>query len=71
MPIYYRETAAGGANDTSVSAVLPWAELGKKCLQYLPKNSIIISQGDMVTNAMRYLQRCEKYRTGGAVDRGF
>jgi hypothetical protein len=39
------------------------AELGKKCLQYMPKNSIIISQGDMVTNAMRYLQRCEKYRT--------
>jgi len=39
------------------------AELGKKHLQYLPKNSIIISQGDMVTNSMRYLQRCEHYRT--------
>ena len=36
------------------------AELGKKCLQYLPKNSIMISQGDMVTNAMRYMQVPEK-----------
>jgi hypothetical protein len=32
------------------------AELGKKSLEFLPKKAIIISQGDMVTNAMRYLQ---------------
>ena len=38
------------------------AELGKKHLQYLPKSAIVISQGDMITNSMRYLQRCEKYR---------
>ena len=39
------------------------AELGRKHLQYLPKNSIVISQGDMVTNSMRYLIRCEKFRS--------
>jgi hypothetical protein len=31
-------------------------DAGKKSLEFLPKKAIIISQGDMVTNAMRYLQ---------------
>jgi hypothetical protein len=39
------------------------SDLGRKHLEFLPKNTIMISQGDMVTNAMRYWQRCEKYRT--------
>ena len=29
-------------------------DLGRAHLQLLPKSSLIISQGDMVTNAMRY-----------------
>ena len=39
------------------------SELGRKHLEFLPPNAIMISQGDMVTNSMRYWQRCEKYRT--------
>ncbi|EKX41692.1 hypothetical protein GUITHDRAFT_112399 [Guillardia theta CCMP2712] len=38
-------------------------DLGRKHLEFLPPNTILISQGDLVTNSMRYLQRCEKYRT--------
>lgn len=39
------------------------SDLGKKSLEFLPPNTILISQGDMVTNSIRYWQRCEKYRT--------
>lgn len=40
-----------------------FAEFGKNLLKPLPKDAVFFTLGDINTNAVRYVQQCENYRT--------